>query len=135
MPNLNRAMLIGHMGKDAELSYTASGSPVMKFSLAVSENRKKGDEWVSETEWFNIVQWGDAAERASEYLRKGNAVYVEGKLKTRTWDKNDGTKGYMTEVIADKVFSLEKREAGGQTYTRKQSTPAEQSEIDDLPFE
>ena len=134
MPNLNKIMLMGHMGKDAELQYLASGSPIMKFSLAVSENRKKGDKWESETEWFNVTQFGDQAERASEYLRKGNAVYVEGKLKTRTWDKNDGTKGYMTEVIADKVFSLEKREKDGQTYTRK-STPAEETEVDDLPFE
>jgi single-strand DNA-binding protein len=134
MPNLNKIMLMGHMGKDAELQYLASGSPIMKFSLAVSENRKKGDKWESETEWFNVTQFGDQAERASEYLRKGNAVYVEGKLKTRTWDKNDGTKGYMTEVIADKVFSLEKREKDGQTYIRK-STSAEEVEVDDLPFE
>ena len=132
MANLNKVMIIGNLGKSAELRYMSSGTPQATFSVAVSENRKKGDDWVSETEWFNVCLWGDSAERQSQYLTKGTPVFVEGKLRTRTWDKNDGTKGYMTEVIADRVQTLSKRESSGDTW---KSEKASVEDLDDLPFE
>ncbi len=124
MANLNRVMIIGNAGKDSELRYNANGTPQAKFSVAVNHNRKVGDKWESETTWFNVVLWGDTAERVSQYITKGAQVYVEGRLQTRSWDQ-DGTKHYMTEIIGQTVQLLDRKEGGGD--------PAK--EYDSLPFE
>ena len=134
MASLNKFMGIGNLGRDAELRYTAAGLPMIKFSIALSESRKKGDEWQTETTWLNVTQFGDAAERASQYLNKGASVYVEGKITVRSWDKDDGTKGYATEILADKVLSLAKRESASDSEWGNSKTAGGQHE-DDLPFE
>ena len=113
MASLNKVMLIGNAGKDAELRYLANGTPQAKFSLAVNRNFKGADgEWKEETEWFNIVIWAALAERISQNVTKGKQVYVEGRLSTRTWDDDQGVKHYMTEVIANDLKILERREPG-----------------------
>ncbi len=113
MASLNKVMLIGNAGKDAELRYLANGTAQAKFSLAVNRNFKGADgEWKEETEWFNIIIWAQLAERVSQNVTKGKQIYVEGRLSTRTWDDDQGVKHYMTEVIANDLKILERREAG-----------------------
>ena len=113
MASLNKVMLIGNAGKDAELRYLANGTAQAKFSLAVNRNFKGADgEWKEETEWFNVVIWAALAERISQNVTKGKQIYVEGRLSTRTWDDDQGVKHYMTEVVANDLKILERREAG-----------------------
>jgi len=116
MASLNKVMLIGNAGKDAELRYTANGTAQSQFSLAVNFRRKNASgDWEEATEWFNIVLFGDLAERTSQYITKGKQLYVEGRLQTRTWDDDQGQKHYRTEVIANQLQLLGSREgaAGG----------------------
>lgn len=113
MASLNKVMLIGNAGKDAELRYLANGTPQCQFSLAVNRNfRGPDNEWKEETEWFNVVVWRDMAERITQNVTKGKQLYVEGRLQTRTWDDDQGVKHYRTEVIANDVKILERREGG-----------------------
>lgn len=154
MASLNKVMLIGNAGKDAELRYMASGTPQCKFSLAVNNRRRNQatNEWEDQTEWFNILIWGDTAERVSQYITKGKSVYVEGRLQTRSWDDDQGQKHYMTEVVAQSVQLLGSRDSGdggsrggGDDWGNgAPSRPQRQSggysrggdmEPDDLPFE
>lgn len=114
MANLNKVMIIGNAGRDAELRYLASGRPQAQFTVAVNHSwrNQQSNEWEQQTEWFNIVVWGDLAERISQYITKGKQVYVEGRLQTRNWDDDQGQKHYRTEVIANTVQLLERREGG-----------------------
>lgn len=107
MANLNRIMIIGNAGKDAEMRYTASGQAQASFSVAVNHNRRnQAGEWESETEWFNVTLFGDSAERLAPLITKGKSVYCEGRLQTRSWTSDDGQKHYRTEVIAHGVQLL-----------------------------
>ncbi len=109
--SLNKCMIIGNLGRDPEMRYTPSGQAVTQFSVATNRNfRDQQGEWQSETEWFRVVVWGDRGERAAEYLRKGHKVYVEGRIQTRQWEDQSGNKRYTTELIADRVSSLERRD-------------------------
>lgn len=142
--SLNKAMIIGNLGRDPEMRYTPSGQAVTQFTVAVNRNYKgQNGEWQEETEWFRVVVWGQQAERAAEYLRKGNKVYVEGRLQTRQWEDREGQKRYTTELVADRVANLERRtrdEAGeGAPAPAKGSAePREdrldENDLDDLPF-
>lgn len=107
---LNKVMIIGNIGREPELRYTSSGKPVTSFSVAVSRRwvDSKGDRR-EETEWFNIVAWGNLAEICSQHIRKGRQVYVEGRLQTRTWDDEDGQRQYRTDVVANEVTILSRR--------------------------
>lgn len=116
MASLNKVMLIGNAGRDAELRYTANGTAQSQFSVAVNNRRRSpSGEWEDQTEWFNIVIFGDMAERVSQYITKGKPVYIEGRLQTRTWDDDTGVKHYRTEVIANNLQLLGSRDgdAGG----------------------
>jgi single-strand DNA-binding protein len=114
MASLNKVMLIGNLGKDPEVRYTASGQAVAGFSLATSEKYKdKSGEWVDKTEWHNITLWGKLAEIAKEYLTKGKTVYIEGRLQTRKWQDRDGRDRYTTEIVGDKMQMLGARGEGG----------------------
>ena len=151
MANLNKVMIIGNAGKDAELRYMASGRPQAQFSVAVNHRwrNQQSNDWEEQTEWFNVVVWGDMAERISQYITKGKQVYVEGRLQTRSWDDNEGQKHYRTEVIANTVQLLDRREggqAGGAGDDWGSAAPARPRqgggfsrggdvEVDDLPFE
>ena len=107
MASLNKVMLIGNLGKDPEVRYTASGQAVAGFSLATTEKFKgKSGEWEERTEWHNITLWGKLAEIAGEYLAKGKTVYIEGRLQTRKWQDKSGNDRYTTEVVGDKMQML-----------------------------
>lgn len=113
----NKCLLLGRLGKDPELKYTASGTATCKFSLATSEKYKDktSGELVEKTQWHNVVVWGKAAELSNQYLAKGRQAFVEGKIENRSWDDKDGNKKYITEIIASTVqfigSNLEKNEA------------------------
>ena len=107
---LNKVMLIGNLGRDPEMRYTPTGKPVTAFSLAVNRAWTTAEgERREDAEWFNIVAWGDLAERCNKYLRKGERVYVEGRLQTRSWESMDGQKHSRTEVVAFEMLMLEGR--------------------------
>lgn len=136
MPSVNKAIIIGHVGRDAELRYLANGTPMMVFTVATSERFKKGENWEERTEWHSVTLFGDAAERLARYVVKGAQVYVEGKIQTRNWDDKDGVKHYKTEINASTVQTLGAREKA-PADTRSTQRPARQAQIDidDLPFE
>jgi single-strand DNA-binding protein len=108
--SLNKCMIIGNLGRDPEMRYTASGTAVTQFSVATNRNvRDENGEWRKETEWFRIVLFREQAERAAEWLRKGTKVYVEGRIQTRQYEK-DGQTHYMTELIAERFANLDPRQ-------------------------
>jgi single-strand DNA-binding protein len=111
--SVNKVILLGHLGKDAETRYTASGSAVSNFSLATNRRWKdqQSGEWKEETEWHNIVLW--KSENLQNYLQKGKQVYIEGRLQTRSWEDKDGNKRYTTEVVAENLILLSGSGAGG----------------------
>ena len=154
MASLNKVILIGYIGRDPEISRTPNGTAVCKFTVATTESRKDANgNWQNETEWHNIVVWGQSAERVSQ-RRKGEQVIVEGKLKTSSWDK-DGVKMYKTEIVAWSVVNnTPKQNNGGggyqqnnqqqsyqqpsqQNYQQQQPQPVPsdgEPEQDELPF-
>jgi len=107
--SVNKVILIGHLGKDAETKFTPNGIPVTKFPLATSRRWKdqQTGEWKEETDWHNIVLWRQ--ENVATYLTKGKQIYVEGRLQTRSYEDKDGKKQYFTEVVADDVVLLSSR--------------------------
>jgi single-strand DNA-binding protein len=148
--SLNKCMIIGNLGRDPEMRYTPSGQAVTQFSVATNRNfRDPQGEWQSETEWFRVVVWAERAERAAEQLRKGHKVYVEGRLQTRQWEDQTGNKRYTTELIADRVTSLERRDredgppafgepgqggSGGYDADAPSRPASTAQDFDDLPF-
>lgn len=141
MASLNKCMIIGNLGKDPEMRYTSSGSPVTNFTVAVSRKYKSGDgELQEETEWFSVSCWNKLAETANQYLSKGKPVYLEGRLRTRSWDdQQTGEKKYRTELIAYEMQMLGQR---GDSYSdegpsRPAATAAssgDNEEFDNMPF-
>jgi single-strand DNA-binding protein len=114
MGSLNKATLIGNLGKDPEVRAIPSGVKVASFSIATSESyTDKSGQKVDKTEWHNIVMWRGLAEVAEKYLKKGSQVYVEGRIQTRTWDDQNGQKRYTTEIVADNLVMLGR--PGGQS--------------------
>jgi single-strand DNA-binding protein len=113
--SVNKVILLGNLGKDPEVKYTPSGTPVAKFSLATNERFKDKDgNWQDRTEWHNITAWARTAEIAGEYLKKGSKVYIEGSLRTHSWDdKQTNQKKYMTEIIVNDLVLLGGRGEGG----------------------
>jgi len=124
--SVNKAILVGRLGKDPDLSYTQSGTARCRFSMATSEvYYDNNNERQEKTEWHNVVVWGKQAESAGKYLEKGREVYVEGKIETRNWDdEKTGQKRYMTEVKAQRVVFLGSKSdghSGGQGGGRRGS--------------
>jgi single-strand DNA-binding protein len=104
---LNKVLLIGYLGRDPEMRYTPSGRPVTSFSIGTSRSWNTQDgERREETEWFNIVAWGNLAEICKQYLTRGQQVYVEGRLQTRRWEDQEGKKHFSTEVVANEMIIL-----------------------------
>jgi single-strand DNA-binding protein len=147
--SLNKAMIIGNLGRDPEMRYTPNGQAVTQFTVAVNRSHKDASgEWKEETEWFRVVAWAALAERTAESLRKGRKVYVEGRLQTRSWDDKDGQKRYTTELVASTVTALDSRprEDGGadsgapyagRSGSAGPSMPGDDfgsSDLDELPF-
>jgi single-strand DNA-binding protein len=101
--SINKVFLLGNLGKDPELRYTAQQNPVCSFSIATSDRRKENGNWVDHTEWHNVVVFGKAAENCAQYLKKGRQAFIEGRITTRKWQDKEGRDRYTTEVIAFSV--------------------------------
>ena len=107
MGSVNKVILVGNLGRDAELRYTPGGAAVATLNLATTEVwNDRNNQRQEKTEWHRIVLWGKTAESLQEYLTKGKQIYVEGRLQTRQWDDKDGNKRYTTEIKADRVTLL-----------------------------
>lgn len=119
---LNKVMIIGHLGRDPEMRYTPNGRPVTSFSVGTTRGWTNADgERQEETEWFNVVAWGNLAEICKNHLRKGQQVYIEGRLQTRGWEDAEGRKHFRTELVAQEMIMLSGR-------------PSTVSEQEDLEF-
>ena len=144
--SVNKVILIGNLGKEPDVRHLENGATVANFPIATSENYKdrKTGEKVSQTEWHNIVVWRGLADITERYLKKGDKVYIEGKLRTRSWQDQDGNTKYTTEVVADNLTML------GKSYDNSTSPPSQPAsatssttqnedfsgpdDSDDLPF-
>ena len=135
---LNKVMVIGHLGRDPEMRYTPSGRPVTTFTVAVSRSWNTADgERRSETEWFNIVAWGNLAEICKQYLHKGQQVYIEGRLQTRQWEDKEGQKHKNVEVVANEMMMLgERRDNSKQSEESNQEEDQSEpvADEDEFPF-
>ena len=139
--SVNKVILVGNVGQDPEVKYTASGVPVAKVSLATNERFKdRNEQWQDRTEWHSVVAWQRLAEIVGEYVRKGSKLYVEGKLQTSTWeDRQNGEKKYRTEIVARDIVLLGARDNGqkaGGEMPGEQSSPQPAPVVaeDDIPF-
>lgn len=134
--SINKAILIGNLGKDPELRYTSSGVAVASFTLATNESWKDPEGNLQErTQWHNIVAWRKLAEICGEYLKKGSRVYLEGKLQYRTYDDKNGVKRYVTEIVMDEMLMLDSKagaQSSGEPATQREEAPPEPGS--DLPF-
>ncbi len=119
MGSVNKVILVGNLGRDAELRYTPGGAAVATLNLATTEtwNDKEGQRQ-EKTEWHRVILWGKQAETLNQYLQKGKQIYVEGRLQTRQWDDKDGNKRYTTEVRGDRVVLLSSGSGGGAARRR-----------------
>ena len=149
MSGINKVILVGHLGKDPEVRHLDGGVTVASFPLATSETYNKDGKKIEQTEWHNIVMWRSLADIASKYLQKGKLVYIEGKLRTRSWQDQEGNTRYITEVLGDNMTMLGKAgeasslpEPPSQTFAppKKEETPLgdefsnADADNDDLPF-
>jgi len=128
--SVNKVVLVGHMGANPETRFTPSGTAVANFNIATNESRKNSEgEFVDHTEWHSCVLFGKRAEFAGEYLKKGQLIYIEGRLQTRSWEDDSGTKKYKTEVVGAEITMLGKKtDVGGG------SREVNDGSDDDLPF-
>lgn len=138
MSGVNKVILVGRLGKDPEVRHLENGATVANFSMATSETYKdrQTGERREQTEWHNVVLWRGLAEVAEKYVKKGDMIYVEGKLKTRSWEK-DGVTRYTTEVVGDNMTMLGGRgdnSATGSDYQAPSIQDAPSDATDDLPF-
>jgi len=144
---INKVILVGNLGKDPEVRYLEGGTAVARFPVATNESYKdKAGEWQTKTEWHDIVLWRQLAERAEKSLKKGSLVFIEGKLTHRKWQDSQGQDRYTTEVVANVLRLLDKKDSdemsrSGMTSSSKSANnppdspiPDEGGEEDDLPF-
>ncbi|MCY4015465.1 MAG: single-stranded DNA-binding protein [Gammaproteobacteria bacterium] len=124
---INKAILVGNLGRDPEMRYTQSGQPVANFSVATSERwtDRNSNERREQTEWHNVVCFSRLAEICGEYLHKGSKVYIEGRLQTRSWEGQDGQTRYRTEIVAREMKMLDSRGGGGSGYGPDDPGPAD----------
>lgn len=146
--SVNKVILVGNVGADPEMKHLENNVPMARFSLATSESYlAKNGERVTTTEWHNIVLWRGLAEMAEKYIKKGKQLYIEGRIRTRSWDDKDGQKKYFTEIVGDVVRLLGSREVQSSDSTSETQYPKETSASnqvespdfgdqpdDDLPF-
>ena len=135
MASLNKVMLIGNVGTDPEMRFTPNGSPVTSFRIATNRVYTTSDgERKQETEWFTVVAWRKLAESCNQFLTKGQRVYVEGSLRTRTWEGQDGQKRSRVEVMANRVLFLDKQAVAPLPSEEGAVELADEVEPEDLPF-
>lgn len=121
MKSVNRATLLGNVGRDPDIKVTGGGTSVASFSIATSERYKdKSGEWQDRTEWHNVVAYARSADIIRDYVRKGSKLYVEGRIQTRSWDGKEGSKQYRTEIVVDQVVLLTggEKQSGDERYER-----------------
>ncbi|QNL50865.1 single-stranded DNA-binding protein [Olivibacter sp. SDN3] len=150
MSGINKVILVGHLGKDPEVRHLDGNVSVASFPLATSETFNKDGRKVEQTEWHNIVMWRGLADVAAKYLQKGKLVYIEGKLRTRSYEDREGVKRYTTEIVAENFTMLGRRSdfeppaGNGDTANKNTSTNSgdqssntvnfDENKDDDLPF-
>jgi single-strand DNA-binding protein len=138
MASVNKVILVGNLGRDPQVRYTSSGTPVANFTMATSERwTDPSGERKERTEWHRIVVWGKQAEIVGDYLRKGKQVYIEGSLQTREWTDREGNKRYTTEVRAQRVQMLgrpDERQPVPATEQQETAEPQAGFDEDDVPF-
>ena len=149
MGSVNKVILVGNLGRDAELRYTPGGAAVLNFSIATTDTwtDKNSGQRQERTEWHRVDLWGKRAEALQQYLTKGLKIYVEGSLRTRQWEDRDGNKRYSTDIRADRIEFIESRGEGGGRRSggedrNQPSPPSEQGSPgggpdlteDDIPF-
>ena len=135
MVSVNRATIIGNLGSEPEMRFTPSGNPVTSFRVATNRfyNTPEGER-KEETEWFTVVTWNRLAENCNQYLTKGQQIYAEGRLHTRTWEGQDGQKRTSVEIIANNVIFLSKRGSGAPSSERFEEGESGDIEPQDIPF-
>ena len=142
MRGVNKVVLIGNLGKDPDIQFLEGNIAVAKFSLATTESYKdRSGKLISETEWHTVVLWRGLAELTQKYLHKGSLVYIEGRLKTRSWEDKEGNKKFATEVVGDNLIMLDKRSDGTISSTHMEGMedmdsgiPPISDEPERLPF-
>jgi single-strand DNA-binding protein len=133
---LNKMLVIGNVGTDPELRYTPNGNPVTTFRLATSRSYNSPDgERRQETEWFTVVAWNQLAEQCNQYLAKGRRAYVEGRLKSNTWQGQDGQSRFSNEISASRIIFLDRLSAqDGSGEPTGDPSVRESFDVEDLPF-
>jgi single-strand DNA-binding protein len=132
---LNKVMIIGHLGRDPEMRYTPSGRPVTSFSVVTTRAWTSAEgERHEESEWFNVVAWGNLAEICNQYLTKGQQVYVEGRLQTRGWEDEERKKHYRTELVASEMIVLGDRRNNTSPVPISSSNDSPDQEENNSPF-
>lgn len=145
MSGINKVILVGHLGKDPEVRHLDGNVTVASFPLATSESYSKDGKRIEQTEWHNIVMWRGLADIASKYLQKGKLVYIEGKLRTRSFEDKEGHKKYTTEIVAENFTMLGRKSDFEDNGTVENTAPNTtkviepedytlNSDADDLPF-
>lgn len=148
MSGLNKVMLIGRLGRDPEIRYSSNNTPICNFSIATSERVKKGDNFEEKTEWHRIVVFGNQAENASKFLKKGSLVFVDGRIQSRTYQDKDGNERTVFEIIANSLNFLDPKDnmngqpertyqqnpKDGDTAPQSGNAPKFDNEDDELPF-
>jgi len=140
MKGVNKVILIGHLGRDPEMNYSSDGLAIATFSLATTEKRKQGDEWVDATEWHRIKFFGKTAETVGQYLVKGSPVYIEGRIHYDSYEKDGITRyttdiiGYQMQMLGRKDDAEAKSEGDAERSVKKQSQEPPEDIDDDLPF-
>jgi len=135
MASLNKVMIIGNVGNDPEMRFTPNGNPVTSFRVATNwvyttpEGERK-----QETEWFAVVAWNKLAEQCNQFLSKGRLVYIEGRLRTRSWESQEGQRRYRTEIIANRVTFLDRQPSVPLPEERVDEAGVGEPEPNDIPF-
>ena len=139
---VNKVILLGNLGKDPDFKYLQNGTAVTTFSMAINRNVKDGDGWKEQTEWVRCVAWEKQAETIGTYVKKGNQLYVEGRLQTREWNDNDNVKRYTTEIVVQEFNLIGSKNQNGEEFSAPSApakshsryNEAEEMEPDDIPF-
>ena len=135
MVSLNKVMVIGNLGSEPEMRFTPNGNPVTSFRVATNRVYTTAEgERKEETEWFTVVAWNKLAEQCNQFLAKGRLVYADGRLRTRTWEGQDGQKHYRTEIIANRVTFLDRQVSAALPEEKVEEAEVGELEPEDIPF-
>ena len=136
MPSLNKVTIIGNVGNEPEMRFTPNGKPVTSFTVATNRVYTTPEgERREETEWFTVVSWGKLAEQCNQFLTKGRLVYVEGRLRTHTWEGQDGQKRFRNEIVANRVRFLDRQAVAPLPEGSVEEVGSGELEPEDIPFE